>query len=67
MLIQLCYERHFVTTTDLVERLDSFSLKTSNHHRGFESQKLVSLFLFVEEMCVSVLFSHEKFYVYDTC
>ena len=30
VLIQLCYERHFVTTTDLVEQLNSFNLKASN-------------------------------------
>ena len=50
MLIQLYYERPFVTMADLVEWLNSFSQNTSNHHRGFDSQKLVSLFLFVERM-----------------
>ena len=59
-----------MTTTDLVERLNSFTLEASNHHRGFESQKLVSLFLFVEEIdfrfffffffLSCVLFSHES-------
>ena len=40
-----------MTTTDLVEWLNRFTRKTSNHHRGFASQKLVSLvFLFVEEI-----------------
>ena len=38
-----------MTTSDLVERLDILTRKPSNHHRGFESQKFVSLF-FVEEI-----------------
>ena len=38
-----------MTTTDLVEWLNSLPRKASNLHRGFESQKLVSLLLFVEE------------------
>ena len=54
-----------MTTTDLVEWLNSFSRKARNHHRGFEFQKLVSLF-FVEEIdfrfCFRVFFSW-KFYV----
>ena len=68
MLIQLCYERPFVTTTDLVEWLNSFSWKASNHHRGFESPKLVSLFFiswgntFSLCFCFSCdLFSRESF------
>ena len=71
MLIQLCY---FVTTTDLVEWLNSFTRKASNHHRGFESQTLVSLFLFVQRidfrlllffgLCVCVCVCVSR--VYDT-
>ena len=38
-----------MTTTYLVEWLKSFTRKASKHHRGFESQNLVSLFLFDEE------------------
>ena len=55
MLIQVCYERPFVKTTGLVEWLNSFTRKASNTHRGFESQNLISLFLFVEE--IDFLFS----------
>ena len=57
MLIQLCYEKSSVTTTDLVEWLISFTRKANKHHRGFESQTLVSLFLFVEEIDCLFLFS----------
>ena len=52
-----------MTTTDLVEWLNSFTRKASNPHRGFESQNLVSLFSIVEEidfcfffLCVCVFF-----------
>ena len=54
MLIQLCYERPSVTTTDLVGWLNSFTWKASKHHREFESPKLVSIF--VEEIDFSVCF-----------
>ena len=47
-----------MTTTDLVEWLNSFTGKPSNHHRGFESQNLVNLYLFVEEIDFSF---HESF------
>ena len=43
-------------TADLVELLNSFTQKASNHHRGFESQKLISPFLFVEEIDFRLLF-----------
>ena len=57
-VVQLCYERPLVTT-DLVEWLNSFSRKASNHHRGFESQKLakyLDVLLFVRNFV-----SHESF------
>ena len=58
MLIQECYKRSFVKTIGLVEWSNSFTRKASNDHCGFESQNLISLFLFVEEID---LFSHERF------
>ena len=45
-----------MTTSDLIEQLDSLTRKASNHHRGFESQNFVSLF-FVEEIDFRFLFS----------
>ena len=43
-------------TTDLIEWLNSFTRKASDHyhHHGIESQKFVSLFLFVQEIRFSV-------------
>ena len=63
MLIQMCYERPFVKTTGLVEWLALLGkLATIT---GFESQKLISLFLFVQEKdfhCFfGFFFPHETF------
>ena len=60
-----------MTTTDLVEWLNSLPRKASNLHRGFESQKLVSLLLFVAEtdfllffLCVCCCFWFVFFFVF---
>ena len=61
-----------MTTTDLVESLNTCTRKASNHYRGFESQNLVFLFLFLEEIhfrcccffvcvCVCLCVCHESF------